>query len=90
MFAADSTDSGDGVSFYPSYPGTAVVRMRNIVSRARNLTVEELSDDWEVVRRKILWAGGLRDLPTARPGEGYTGHSFNDFNHCDLTAMLDR
>ena len=21
------------------------------------------------------------------PGQGYTGHSFNDFNHCDLTAM---
>lgn len=22
-------------------------------------------------------------------GMGYTGHSFNDFNHVDLTAMLD-
>lgn len=21
------------------------------------------------------------------PGQGYTGHSFNDFNHVDLTAM---
>ncbi len=39
--------------------------------------------------RLLLWAGGLRDLPNARPGEGYTGHSFNDHNHCDLTAMLE-
>ena len=36
-----------------------------------------------------LWAGGLRDLPDAVPGRGYTGHSFNDYNHCDLTTMLD-
>ena len=35
----------------------------------------------------VVRAGGLKDLPFARPGEGYTGHSFNDFNHCDLTAM---
>eukprot|EP00039_Didymoeca_costata_P009279 m.122479 g.122479 ORF g.122479 m.122479 type:complete len:254 (-) comp14426_c0_seq1:3588-4349(-) len=70
------------------YPGTAVVRMRNIRKRVRNLTVDELSGDWEEeVRPKILWAGGLRDLRDSLPGQGYTGHSFNDFNHCDLTAM---
>ncbi len=34
-------------------------------------------------------AGGLRDLPDAAPGRGYTGHSFNDYNHCDLTTMND-
>ncbi|EJK56458.1 hypothetical protein THAOC_23650, partial [Thalassiosira oceanica] len=44
---------------------------------------------WEDVRRRILWAGGLRDLPHSRPGQGYTGHSFNDWNHVDLTTMLD-
>ena len=64
-----------------SYPGTAVTRLRNVQSRVKSLTPEQLSQDWETVRRSILWAGGLRDLPNARPGKGYTGHSFNDFNH---------
>ena len=71
------------------YPGTAVERMERIRERVRSLSPAELSETWEVVRRKVLWAGGLRDLPHARPGEGYTGHSFNDWNHCDLTAMLE-
>jgi hypothetical protein len=75
-------------SIDPIYPGTAVSRMMNIRQRVRSLTTEQLSEDWSQVRRKILWAGGLKDLPYARPGQGYTGHSFNDFNHCDLTAML--
>jgi hypothetical protein len=42
------------------------------------------------VRRRILWAGGLRDLPDSIPGQGYTGHSFNDFNHVDLTCMAEQ
>lgn len=71
----------------PVYPGTAVTRLQNVQKRVKSLTSEELSQDWETVRRSILWAGGLRDLPHARPGKGYTGHSFNDFNHCDLTTM---
>jgi len=58
-------------------------RVRSLNSDATNL-----NGDWENVRRNILWAGGLKDLPNAAPGAGYTGHSFNDFNHCDLTAML--
>jgi len=66
------------------YPGTAVARMHSARARARAAILE---GDWEDVRRKVLEAGGLRDLPTARPGAGYTGHSFNDFNHCDLTTM---
>ena len=66
------------------YPGTAVARMHAARARARAAT---LSGEWEDVRRRVLAAGGLRDLPTARPGAGYTGHSFNDFNHCDLTCM---
>jgi hypothetical protein len=67
------------------YPGTAVARMHAARARARAAT---LTGEWEDVRRLVLAAGGLRDLPTARPGAGYTGHSFNDFNHCDLTCML--
>ena len=42
------------------------------------------SADWADVRRSLLWAGGLRDLPRARPGDGYTGHCFADYNHTDL------
>ncbi|CAJ1339039.1 unnamed protein product [Effrenium voratum] len=70
------------------YPGTSVERLRNIQARVKSLTPLDLSKDWEEVRRKILWAGGLKDLPSTRPGQGYTGHSFNDDNHCDLTPML--
>eukprot|EP01035_Chromulina_nebulosa_P021349 gene21349-27659_t len=71
------------------YPGTAVLRLNNVRNRVKSLSTEDLSNDWENVRRKILWAGGLRDLTNVSPGNGYTGHSFNDFNHCDLTAMLE-
>jgi hypothetical protein len=71
------------------YPGTAVRRMLAVRSRVASLTQQELSGPWEDVRRKILWAGGLRDLPCAVPGQGYTGHSFNDYNHVDLTCMVD-
>eukprot|EP00981_Chlorochromonas_danica_P000823 scaffold192_cov320-Ochromonas_danica.AAC.34 len=71
------------------YPGTAVSRMLAVRARIRGLSAEELSGDWADVRRRLLWAGGLRDLPTALPGRGYTGHSFNDYNHCDLVAMVE-
>lgn len=70
------------------YPGTAVLRLRNSISRVKSLNEDQLNGDWEDVRRNLLWAGGLKDLPNAMPGQGYTGHSFNDFNHCDLTTML--
>lgn len=79
-------ENGNTIDY--DYPGTAVVRMRNIIANVRKLSHEELSDDWERVRRRILQAGGLKDLSNAQPGKGYTGHSFNDYNHCDLTAML--
>jgi len=72
----------------PEYPGTSLERLRNIHERVKGLSVADLSGDWEEVRRKLLWAGGLKDLPNSRPGAGYTGHSFNDDNHCDLTPML--
>ena len=72
------------------YPGTAVVRLQNVLKRVSSLTYDNLSGDWENVRRNLLWAGGLRDLPNAIPGQGYTGHSFNDYNHVDLTTMNDQ
>jgi hypothetical protein len=73
------------------YPGTAVERLVNARQRVRELVVrDELSNaPWEDIRRKLLWAGGLRDLPDARPGQGYTGHCFNDWNHVDLTPIAD-
>jgi hypothetical protein len=73
-----------------TYPGTAVERMLAVRTRVKELTEQDLNGNWEDVRRKILWAGGLRDLPDAIPGQGYTGHSFNDFNHVDLTCMAEQ
>jgi hypothetical protein len=74
----------------PEYPGTAVERMLAARARVMELAATDaFSQKWEDVRRSILWCGGLRDMPDAIPGQGYTGHSFNDFNHVDLTAMRD-
>ena len=72
----------------PEYPGTAVQRMHAAMDRARRLSTSELNGDWASVRQRILWAAGLRDITNARPGQGYTGHAFNDHNHCDATTML--
>lgn len=69
------------------YPGTALERMRNGRDRAASLSEKDLSGNWEDVRQKLLWAAGLKDLQNARPGKGYTGHCFNDFNHVDATTM---
>jgi hypothetical protein len=71
-----------------AYPGTAVERLRNVHTRVQGLSPADLNGAWEDVRKKILWAGGLKDLPNQVPGQGYTGHSFNDDNHCDLCTML--
>lgn len=79
---------GEGLEVDTDFPGTAVQRLVTIQERVKSLTPDDLSADWEEVRRRLLWAGGLRDLPNSRPGQGYTGHAFNDDNHCDLTAML--
>ncbi|KAL7530419.1 hypothetical protein ACHAWF_003370 [Thalassiosira exigua] len=74
----------------PEYPGTAVRRLRVVRERVKTLAADgSLDGPWEDVRRRLLWAGGLRDLPDAAPGMGYTGHSFNDYNHVDLTTMND-
>ncbi|EOD09060.1 hypothetical protein EMIHUDRAFT_452954 [Emiliania huxleyi CCMP1516] len=74
----------------PEYPGTAIGRMRASVERAKSLTADELSVEWEDARKRhlLLWAAGLRDLTDVPPGQGYTGHAFNDYNHCDATCML--
>ena len=72
----------------PQYPGTAVARMMASRERARTLSPEVLSGEWESVRKKVLWAAGLKDLTDVPPGAGYTGHAFNDANHCDATTML--
>ena len=75
----------------PEFPGTAVARLRAVHARVAELaaTAGALDGPWDDVRLRLLRAGGLRDLPHARPGEDYTGHAFNDWNHCDLTTMLD-
>ncbi len=69
------------------YPGTAVKRLKSVHARIKSLEKDDLNGEWEDVRRKLLWAGGLKDLRDVRPGMGYTGHAFNDWNHCDLTTM---
>ena len=74
----------------PDYPGTAVERMQAVRQRAASLTPSELSRDWSTyVRPRLLWAAGMRDLRDAAPGQGYTGHAFNDAIHVDATAMRD-
>ena len=88
-----STNSDNSMTVDLEYPGTAVERMMAVRARVQELASDgarPLDQTWEEVRRKILWAGGLRDLATAIPGQGYTGHSFNDYNHVDLTTMLDQ
>jgi hypothetical protein len=56
----------------PLYPGTAVERLQNVHRRVAGLVQTDppvLNGPWDEVRRKILWAGGLRDLPNAIPGQ---------------------
>jgi len=88
--SSSSSANNNNMTIDPDYPGTAVTRMLAVRKRVSTLTKEDLNDEWEEVRKKLLWAGGLKDLSSARPGQGYTGHSFNDYNHVDLTCMLDK
>lgn len=62
--------------------------MRAARERVQSLSSADLSGEWESVRQRILWAAGLKDIKDAPPGRGYTGHAFNDANHCDATTML--
>merc|ERR1711990_613026 len=70
----------DGCLVDEAYPGTAVERLTNVLSRVDSLSEVDLSGDWADVRRKLLWAGGLKEQRS-------TSHAFNDDNHCDLTTM---
>ena len=87
-YSASASNAATAMPVDAMYPGTAVERLNSVHARVKSLTTADLSGEWESVRKRILWAGGLRDLSSARPGAGYTGHSFNDWNHCDLTTML--
>ncbi|KAL3793126.1 hypothetical protein HJC23_005628 [Cyclotella cryptica] len=86
-----STAECNATLYDAQFPGTALQRLASVHSRVAQLVSENALQNkpWEEVRRSLLWAGGLRDLPNAIPGQGYTGHSFNDFNHVDLTTMND-
>jgi hypothetical protein len=86
----DASSESNHMTIDHEYPGTAVERMLAVRARVSELTHEDLNGPWEDIRRKILWAGGLRDLPDSIPGQGYTGHSFNDYNHVDLTCMAEQ
>jgi len=85
----NSTSDSAKMKIDKEYPGTAVQRMLAVRERVSQLSSQELNGPWKDVRRSLLWAGGLKDLPDAVPGQGYTGHSFNDYNHVDLTCMTD-
>jgi len=87
----EGTDNSTCNTMYDlEYPGTAVERLRAVHERVAVIANDEtLNGPWEEVRRRILWAGGLKDLPNSIPGQGYTGHCFNDYNHVDLTTMND-
>ena len=45
------------MEFDAEYPGTAVQRLHSVHDRVKSLTPEQLSGDWQTVRRKLLWAG---------------------------------
>ena len=63
-------NNNDSLVVDNEYPGTAVQRLQNVLKRVASLSCEDdLSGDWDDVRRKILWAGGLKDLPNAIPGQ---------------------
>ena len=85
---ATLTMSAIALEVDPMYPGTAVARMNAARERVKSLPPDALSGEWEPVRQKLLYCAGLKDLKNSRPGEGYTGHAFNDANHCDATTML--
>ncbi|GMI02971.1 hypothetical protein TrLO_g8770 [Triparma laevis f. longispina] len=73
----------------PLYPGTAIDRMLSVRSRIQSLSPSDLTSDWSsITRPALLKSAGLKDLRSAIPGQGYTGHAFNDWNHVDATCML--
>ena len=89
--SCNATPTSATMDYDVEYPGTSVRRLQAVQARVVTLVTNGALIDkpWDDVRRQLLWAGGLRDLPDASPGMGYTGHSFNDYNHVDLTTMND-
>lgn len=89
--SCNATPTSATMDYDVEYPGTSVRRLQAVQARVATLVTNGALIDkpWDDVRRQLLWAGGLRDLPDASPGMGYTGHSFNDYNHVDLTTMND-
>merc|ERR1719247_3968639 len=77
----------DRMEVDPEYPGTSLERLRNIHMRLSSLKHSDLSGDWEEVRMKLLWAGGMRSLPRSGTS-AETSFAFNDDDHCDMTPML--
>lgn len=70
------------------YENTAETRRWSAQLLASRLNASDLSGDWDaVVRPLLLGACGLKDLRRHRPGEGFTGHCFADWNHVDCCAM---
>jgi len=67
--------------------GTDVARRDAVVERVLDVPQAEWDDDWKGVRKRLLFACGLRDLPYSQPGKGYTGHCFQDWNHVDCCTM---
>jgi len=61
--------------------GTATKRLdaARVLARALN---GKLTGDWQEVRKKLLGAAGLKDIPDK------TGHCFTDFNHVSATTMM--
>ena len=68
------------------YPGTAVARMLASRERAAPPRLRELGK-WEASQSSSSGRRACATSPTWRPA-GYTGHAFNDANHCDATTML--
>jgi hypothetical protein len=69
----------NGMETDAQYPGTAVERLRSVLTRVR--AIKSLERPWPDVRRILLAAGGLKE-------DYSTSHAFNDDNHCDLTTMI--
>ena len=63
------------------YAGTACNRLMKVIERLTALPEDTfLNKDWNEIRSKLLWCGGLKQ-------DRSTSHAFNDDNHCDLTTM---
>lgn len=56
------------------------MRLVSVLARTHSLSAGDLDGDWQSVRSKLLWCGGLKE-------DYSTSHAFNDDNHCDLTTM---